>query len=76
MPIHTDRIRDVLRRPGFEGPQQLRGHIPCNLAPDGPDSGDAGNGRNASALSSGRTANYYGGPNPARYLPIDRKSVV
>ena len=45
MPIHIDKIAEVLRRPGFEGPQQLRGYIPCDL-------------------TTGGTANYYGGPNP------------
>ena len=35
MPIHIDKIVEVLRRPGFEGPQQLRGHIPCELATGG-----------------------------------------
>ncbi len=35
MPIHTDKIQEVLRRPGFEGPQQLRGYIPCELTTGG-----------------------------------------
>lgn len=35
MPIHTDKIQEVLRRPGFEGPQQLRGYIPCDLTTGG-----------------------------------------
>ena len=35
MPIHIDKIREVLRRPGFEGPQQLRGYIPCELTTGG-----------------------------------------
>lgn len=35
MPIHTDKIQEALRRPGFEGPQQLRGYIPCDLTTGG-----------------------------------------
>lgn len=35
MPIHTDKIQEVLRCPGFEGPQQLRGYIPCDLTTGG-----------------------------------------
>ena len=35
MPVYPDKIRSVLNRPGFEGPQQLRGYIPCNLASGG-----------------------------------------
>lgn len=57
MPIHTDKIREVLHRPGFEGPQQLRGYIPCNL-------------------TTGGSANYYGGPNPQRYLPMGISGVT
>ena len=29
MPIQYDSIAAVLHQPGFEGPQQLRGYIPC-----------------------------------------------
>lgn len=57
MPIHTDKIREVLNRPGFEGPQQLRGYIPCDL-------------------TTGGTANYYGGPNPERYVPMGISGVT
>ncbi|WP_299394798.1 pesticin C-terminus-like muramidase [uncultured Desulfovibrio sp.] len=35
MAIAWDSIRHVLRLPGFEGPQQLRGYIPCNLSGGG-----------------------------------------
>lgn len=35
MPIHAQKIFDVLHTPGFEGPQQLRGYIPCNLSDGG-----------------------------------------
>ena len=35
MPIQYDSIAAVLHRPGFEGPQQLRGYIPCNLVGGG-----------------------------------------
>ena len=35
MPVHTQKIFDVLHTPGFEGPQQLRGYIPCNLVGGG-----------------------------------------
>lgn len=31
MPIHADKIREILNRPIFEGPQQLRGYIPCKV---------------------------------------------
>ena len=57
MPIHIDKIAEVLRRPGFEGPQQLRGYIPCDL-------------------TTGGTANYYGGPNPERYVPMGISGVT
>jgi hypothetical protein len=30
MPIHLTHIRAFLNRPGIEGPQQLRGYIPCH----------------------------------------------
>ena len=30
MPIHLAHIRAFLNRPGIEGPQQLRGYIPCH----------------------------------------------
>lgn len=33
--IDMQKIADVLHRPGFEGPQQLRGYIPCNLVGGG-----------------------------------------
>ena len=33
--IDMQKIADVLHRPGFEGPQQLRGYIPCNLSGGG-----------------------------------------
>lgn len=55
--IHLDEIREVLNRPGFEGPQQLRGYIPCHL-------------------TTGGTANYYGGPNPERYVPMGISGVT
>ena len=55
--IHLDEIREVLNRPGFEGPQQLRGYIPCDL-------------------TTGGTANYYGGPNPERYVPMGISGVT
>ena len=55
--IHMQEISEVLHRPGFEGPQQLRGYIPCDL-------------------SSGGTANYYGGPNPERYEPMGISGVT
>ena len=55
--IHFDEIREVLHRPGFEGPQQLRGYIPCDLR-------------------TGGTANYYGGPNPERYVPMGISGVT
>lgn len=35
MPIQYDSIAAVLHQPGFEGPQQLRGYIPCNLVGGG-----------------------------------------
>lgn len=57
MPIFTDKIHNVLRCPGFEGPQQLRGYIPCDL-------------------STGGTANYYGGPNPEWYIPMGISGVT
>ncbi|AMD89465.1 pesticin C-terminus-like muramidase [Desulfovibrio fairfieldensis] len=57
MPIYTDKIQDVLRRPGFEGPQQVCGYIPCNL-------------------TTGGTANYKGGPNPERYVPMGASGVT
>lgn len=57
MPVHTDKIREVLNRPGFEGPQQLDGYIPCDL-------------------TTGGTANYYGGPNPERYVPMGISGVT
>lgn len=57
MPIYTDKIQEVLRRPGFEGPQQLDGYIPCKL-------------------TTGGTANYYGGPNPERYVPMGISGVT
>ncbi|MBQ7584909.1 MAG: hypothetical protein IJU40_01500 [Desulfovibrionaceae bacterium] len=31
MPIYEEKIRSVLNRGWFEGPQQLKGYIPCNL---------------------------------------------
>ena len=55
--VHFDEIREVLHRPGFEGPQQLRGYIPCDLR-------------------TGGTANYYGGPNPERYVPMGISGVT
>ena len=55
--IDMQKIADVLHRPGFEGPQQLRGYIPCDL-------------------SSGGTANYFGGPNPERYEPMGISGVT
>ena len=33
--IQLQKIAEVLHRPGFEGPQQLRGYIPCNLVGGG-----------------------------------------
>lgn len=57
MSVHLNAIRDVLRRPGFEGPQQLRGYIPCNL-------------------TTGGTANYYGGANPEHYSPMGISGVT
>ncbi len=57
MPIHADKIREILNRPIFEGPQQLRGYIPCNL-------------------TTGGTANYTGGPNPERYVPMGVSGVT
>ena len=33
--IDMRKIAEVLNRPGFEGPQQLRGYIPCNLSGGG-----------------------------------------
>ncbi|WP_298034497.1 pesticin C-terminus-like muramidase [uncultured Desulfovibrio sp.] len=33
--IHLNKIIEVLHRPGFEGPQQLRGYIPCHLTTGG-----------------------------------------
>ena len=57
MPIHIDKIAEVLRRPGFEGPQRLRGYIPCDL-------------------TTGGTANYYGGPEPERYIPMGVSGVT
>ncbi len=57
MPIHIDKIVEVLRRPGFEGPQQLHGHIPCELI-------------------TGGTANYHGGPEPERYVPMGISGVT
>ena len=57
MKIHLDEILEVLHRPGFEGPQQLRGYIPCDLR-------------------TGGTANYYGGPNPERYVPMGISGVT
>lgn len=35
MALHMDKIAHVLHLPGFEGPQQLRGYIPCNLVGGG-----------------------------------------
>ena len=32
---YLQKISEVLHRPGFEGPQQLRGYIPCNLVGGG-----------------------------------------
>lgn len=55
MPIHFREISDVLHR--FEGEQQLRGYIPCDL-------------------TTGGTANYTGGPNPERYLPMGVSGVT
>ncbi len=55
--IQLDKIREVLNRPGFEGPQQLRGYIPCDL-------------------TTGGTANYYGGQNPERYVPMGISGVT
>lgn len=55
--IHIDAICGVLQRPGFEGPQQLRGYIPCNL-------------------TTGGSANYFGGPNPERYIPMGISGVT
>lgn len=55
--IYLNEIREVLHRPGFEGPQQLRGYIPCDLR-------------------TGGTANYYGGPNPERYVPMGISGVT
>ena len=55
MPIYMDKIKEVLAC--FEGKQQLRGYIPCNL-------------------NTGGTANYYGGPNPARYEPMGISGVT
>lgn len=55
--IDMQKIADVLHRPGFEGPQQLCGYIPCDL-------------------SSGGTANYFGGPNPERYEPMGISGVT
>ncbi len=35
MPIHIAHIRAFLNRPGIEGPQQVRGYIPCRRNDDG-----------------------------------------
>lgn len=35
MPIHIAHIRAFLNRPGIEGPQLLRGYIPCHRRSDG-----------------------------------------
>lgn len=35
MAIREDKIIETLRRPGFEGPQQVRGYIPCDLVGGG-----------------------------------------
>ncbi len=35
MPLYLDFIQSILRLPGFEGPQQLRGYIPCDLSDGG-----------------------------------------
>ena len=35
MALHMDKIAHVLHLPGFEGPQQLRAYIPCNLVGGG-----------------------------------------
>lgn len=32
---YLQKISEVLHQPGFEGPQQLRGYIPCNLVGGG-----------------------------------------
>ena len=57
MAIREDKIIETLRRPGFEGPQQVRGYIPCDLV-------------------GGGTANYLGGPNPERYIPMGISGVT
>lgn len=57
MAIALERIASVLNRPGFEGPQQLRGYIPCNL-------------------TTGGTANYYGGDHPERHVPMGISGVT
>lgn len=53
--IYWDEISSVLH--SFEGPQQTRGYIPCNL-------------------TTGGTANYYGGANPDRYDPMGVSGVT
>jgi hypothetical protein len=55
--IEMQKIREFLNRSGIEGPQQLRGYIPCNL-------------------TSGGTANYRGGDNPERYVPMGASGVT
>lgn len=53
--FYWDEISSVLHR--FEGPQQVRGYIPCDL-------------------TTGGTANYLGGPNPERYVPMGVSGVT
>lgn len=55
--IHIDKICEVLHWDYFEGPQMLRGYIPCNIA-------------------GGGTANYKGGSNPERYIPMGASGVT
>lgn len=54
---HIERIAEFLRGPYCEGPQQLAGYIPCNLA-------------------GGGTANYYGGADPGRFIPMGVSGVT
>ena len=65
MPIHLAHIRAFLNRPGIEGPQQLRGYIPCLWDPAG-----------AAPGAPRRSRNYTGQPRPEEYTPMGVSGVT
>ena len=65
MPLHLAHIRAFLNRPGIEGPQQLRGYIPCWWDPAG-----------AAPGAPRRSRNYTGQSRPEEYTPMGVSGVT